>query len=302
MDKPNLFIIGAPKCATTAITNFLASQPNVFMCEPKEPHFFSSDFPRNQYVKTTNEYLKLFRSAKPTDLIRGEASVWYIYSSYALEAIKQFNPDAKIIISIRNPIEMVYSLHSENLYTANENIESFEEAWTAQERRARGLDLPKNCRNPVMLQYAELGRYSRWIERAYSIFGQEKVKVVLFDDLIKDQKRFCQDILEFLSLPSGNSENFPSSNKNKVVKSRLINHFLQHPPEFMRSATVFLRKSIGIDLRPFALFLRRLNTKPKTRNPLSDNLKSELSSAFLEDICFLEGILAKDLSKWKRIR
>src|SRR5215471_2980035 len=101
MRKPDFFIVGAPKCGTTAIFDYLAQHPEVFLA-PKELHFFGSDL--NYPTRKVNEveYLKWFESAKEERRV-GEASVWYFYSQLAPQEIKQFSPDARIIISLRNP-------------------------------------------------------------------------------------------------------------------------------------------------------------------------------------------------------
>ncbi|QYO62225.1 sulfotransferase family protein [Leptolyngbya sp. 7M] len=111
MPKPNFFIIGLPRCGTTSLSYYLRSHPDVFFPEPlfKEPHFFSPDvYP--QQIKTEAEYLKIFERANNAKRI-GEASVFYIFSDFARENIQRFNPEAKIIIIIRQPVEFMISLH-----------------------------------------------------------------------------------------------------------------------------------------------------------------------------------------------
>ena len=61
---PNLFIIGAPKSGTTSLYQYLKSHPNIFMCTPKEPHYFSDDINNISIVKTLNEYQALFHKRR----------------------------------------------------------------------------------------------------------------------------------------------------------------------------------------------------------------------------------------------
>ncbi|NJO14781.1 MAG: sulfotransferase [Thioploca sp.] len=61
MKKPNFFIVGAPKCGTTALSEYLSSHPNVFMSYPKEPHYFSTDMPNKRSSSSLEDYLQLFK-------------------------------------------------------------------------------------------------------------------------------------------------------------------------------------------------------------------------------------------------
>src|SRR5436190_21521408 len=111
MKTPNFFIVGAPKCGTTAMYEFLKQHPQIFMTR-KEVDFFGSDLYMKERIRDESAYLQLFAAA--TDEFRvGEGSVWYLYSKRAAAEIKRFVSDARIIIQLRDPTDMIYSLHSE---------------------------------------------------------------------------------------------------------------------------------------------------------------------------------------------
>jgi hypothetical protein len=97
--KPAFFIIGVPKCGTTALVSYLSEHPDIFMSEPKEPHFFADDFPHyKEFIPTVADYEKLFEDAALKSSARvGEASVWYLYFKSALKNIHAYRPDAKLI-------------------------------------------------------------------------------------------------------------------------------------------------------------------------------------------------------------
>jgi hypothetical protein len=138
--KPNFFIIGAPKSGTTSLANYLSAHPEVHFSDPKEPKYFHSDFhPEHRYALDEGGYLGCF---DPGEMSRcsavGEGTVWYLYSEVAVSRILEFNPEARLIAMLRNPVDLAYSLHSQLLYGGHENLESFEEAWRAQEDRAQG--------------------------------------------------------------------------------------------------------------------------------------------------------------------
>ena len=97
MNHPNFFIIGAPKSGTTSLYNYLSEHPNVFMSKIKGPHYFASR------IKTKKEYLDLFKDAKKQHICIGEASVLY------LPTLTDY-PDSKLIIILRNPVDVIQSL------------------------------------------------------------------------------------------------------------------------------------------------------------------------------------------------
>src|SRR5437016_1845324 len=111
MRKPDFFLVGAPKCGTTAMAQYLAARPDIFMAR-KEMHVFGSDlrFGPQFYRRNLDAYLAEFEGWK--DQPRGgEASVWYLLSKRAAAEIKAFNADARIIIMLRDPVEMLHSMY-----------------------------------------------------------------------------------------------------------------------------------------------------------------------------------------------
>lgn len=165
---PNFFIVGAPKCGTTAVSEYLRNHPSIFMSFPKEPHHFSDDFAQFREYRRLDDYMKLFRGRTQDHLIVGEASVWYLYSSSAVKSIYEFNKDAKILVMLRNPIDFVCSLHSQLLFAFNEDRPDFAEAWNLQEDRAKGINLPKTCIAPQFLQYRAVAKFGAQLEHFLS--------------------------------------------------------------------------------------------------------------------------------------
>ena len=123
MRKPNFFIIGAPKCGTTSLSAWLGDNPQIFMSSMKEPHFFNSD--DRQAVRTFDEYEALFRGATEEHVAIGEASVWYLSSAEAVSAILRYQPEAKFIVMVRNPIDMAPTLNGEMLLSGLEYEHEF---------------------------------------------------------------------------------------------------------------------------------------------------------------------------------
>jgi len=134
MRKPDFFIVGAPKCGTTALYRFLSQHPEIFLPKVKEVHFFGSDLYLPGYVPDTEKYLRLFANARDETRV-GEASVWYLYSKVSAAEIKHFAPEASILIMLRNPVDMIHSLHSQLQYVGVERIKGFESAFMERPTR-----------------------------------------------------------------------------------------------------------------------------------------------------------------------
>src|SRR5215207_9230182 len=93
---PDFFIVGAPKCGTTAMYEYLRQHPSIFMPFHKEPLFFGSDLHHRYGRLTEAEYRALFRAARPDQRV-GEASAWYLYSTTSAAEIHAAAEDARII-------------------------------------------------------------------------------------------------------------------------------------------------------------------------------------------------------------
>lgn len=119
--KPNFFIVGAPKCATTSIAQRLSEHPQVYMSPIKEPHYFNTDTKYNS-CRSLQEYQRLFAGVTSNHLAIGEASTGYLYSKVAVENIEKYSPGARYIVCLRNPIQMAVALHEEELSLGHETM------------------------------------------------------------------------------------------------------------------------------------------------------------------------------------
>src|SRR5262249_50413212 len=129
---PNFFFVGAPKSGTSSMVKYLGDHPDVFM-GLKEMHFFGQDlkFHRPFYRHRLHEYLAEFESCNGQHRV-GEASVWYLSSCTAAREISEFTSDARILIMLRNPVDMLYSLFCELRYLGDERLPTLREALAAQ--------------------------------------------------------------------------------------------------------------------------------------------------------------------------
>lgn len=291
MRKPDFFIVGAPKCGTTAIYDYLAQHPEIFLA-PKEMHFFGSDLNSPNHNLKEADYLRLFGSAK-NELRLGEASVWYFYSKLAPQEIKAFSPDARIIISLRNPADMIYSLHSQLVFSLAEEIENFESALRAEQKDARTLQLSVG---PRVFTYSEAGKYSEHVKRYLDTFGRENVYIVIFDDLKENPQRVYGEICKFLGVGSDFEPEFRVVNRNKQNRNRSLQRILVDPPRIVRAlGRAVTSQSTRLTL---AESLQGLNTRYVQRPPMAESVRRELNSHFAADVAELSDLLGRDLTHW----
>jgi len=296
--KPNFFIVGAPKCGTTALSAYLKEHKNIVISDPKEPHFFATDMQKMRTTDNKEQYLKYFKDVTDQTFAIGDASVWYLYSKEAIKNIKQFNPDAKIIVMLRNPVEMVPSMHAQHLYRTDEDVKEFAEAWKLNESRELGNNIPKYCRAPQNLNYKKIALYAEQIERLYRYFPKEQVKIILFDDFKKDTKKIYEETLEFLNINKDGREHFPVINENTTSKNYWIKALIVNQPKFIIFIKNIIKKILGKEKLNIASFLNNLNTIKEKRKPLEDTLKQEIIDNYKNDILKLSKILNRNLDNW----
>lgn len=126
---PNLFLAGAPKSGTTTIVDWLVSTGEVFVPLGREPHFFAEDVFPERVCNTMNRYKALYSNAPDNLCYYLDGSTGYLCSNMAITVIPSNFPDAKFIVSVRDPAEMVISLHRERVNEGRERNLSAREAW-----------------------------------------------------------------------------------------------------------------------------------------------------------------------------
>lgn len=297
MNKPNFFIIGAPKCGTTALSDYLKNHPYIFMSNPKEPDYFAEDFNRTEF-KTLEQYLQLFAAKKKQHLAVGEASVHYLCSQVALGNIYQFNPQAKLIAMLRNPVDLVYSYHAQLLYNTGEDEADFAQAWKLQSARKTGKFIPKNCRNPQVLQYRMIGQLGSQVEKLFNIFPSQQIKIILFDEFELAPQKTYEEVLSFLNIPSDNRRYFPRINTNKTHKNAWLGSFTERTPQSILQVKQVVQNTFGVESFGVMNKIRQLNIDNQERKPLSGEFRLELINEFQQEIEKLSQLINQDLSHW----
>jgi Sulfotransferase domain len=294
---PTFMIAGAPKCGTTALYEYLQTHPQILLSNPKEPHFYAEDLGDHREVFTQTEYDRLFAAAGPEHLAIGEASAWYLHSSVALPRVARELPEIKLIVMLRNPAELVRSLHSDLVWICFENENDFEAAWSLQDERKAGRRVPALCQVPWFLQYREVGRLSQHVRRLLSVFPREQVRFYLLDDMKESPARVYQDVLAFLGLPDDGRTEFPrvnASKRNRLQRLAWVQSLLVRS---LPRPCIQAGKRIGLGkLNRTITELNCTDNRPATPG---DEFRKRLSREFHDDVCELEILLERKLDHWK---
>lgn len=292
MPRPNFFIVGAPRCGTTAMYEYLRHHRQVFMPYRKEPVYFGSDLAKRPPVLDKVGYLALFDQANDATAI-GEATVWYLYSQSAAAEIKAFAPEARIIIMLRNPIDMIHSLHRHWLWSASEDLPDFSEAIAAEPDRAAGRRLPHNVEQPIGLRYTWLGKYTEHVRRWLDEFGRDRVLILIYDDLANDGRAMGRRTLGFLGVDTDYDAEFEVVNQNKRPRSPRLQR-VTRSRRFTRLASKLPPRIFHLVWRA----LQRANIRPEQRAPIEPELRRRLAAEFAPDVAELGRLLGRDLSSW----
>lgn len=278
--------------------DFLRQHPEIFMSKKKEPHFFGSDLQIFDHPRMSlKEYLSYFSEARDERRL-GEGSVWYLYSQRAPFEIKEFCPSASILIMLRNPVDLMYSLHNQGLYSANYHIEDFAAALKAEENGNGHLRKAKHGSRTGDLAYRATARYTRHVERYLDVFGRDNVHIIIYDDLAASLAQVYRQTCEFLGVDSGFRPEFRVVNSNKNVRSRALLFLLKYPPP----AAQRLARSLipGHLRRGLYELVRRINTAYAPRPPMKPELERRLRAEFLPEVEQLSELLDRDLTHWCR--
>ena len=292
MIKPDFFIVGAPRCGTTAMHTYLKQHPDVFMAQ-KESHYFAKDHVASYVVREEEQYDALFDKARAGQLL-GEASVHYLYSKVAPECIRRCNGNARILILLRNPVDLLHSLYHHYLYVGAEDVLGFELALDADEGRRNGTKAhDSRYFSGEYLTYKDMVNYARYIERYLDVFGPSRVLVVILEEFISDPVNVYHGVLDFLGLnrfdpPDG----FGVINRNRNIR----NNTLYRTGKKLHAALAG-RIPAG-HLKLFDRFLRKLNTLESPRRPLVPTLRQRLQAELRPEVDALAALLQTDLRCW----
>lgn len=293
-------IVGQPKSGTTALAEFLGRHPQICMSFPKEPVYFATDlidesdafYGSRKYFefRTEQDYRALFGHCRPGQL-RGDASTPYLLSMLAASNIRAANPDAKIVVMLREPVSFMHSLHMEYLNETIEDEPDFARALEKEQLRKAGDVIPARVRCPSYLHYRERARYSSQLARYYAEFPREHILVITMEEFRQDNEGHYRDALGFLGVDPQYVPAFGVVYASRTPRSRRLNQVL-NTPAFKRVLFKALgpRRYTNVQKR-----VARLVMKEQPRAALSSVLEEELREEFGPEVERLSELVGRDL-------
>lgn len=279
--RPNLFVAGFPKCGTTTLCHYLGSHPDVFLCNPKEPHYFSIGAPGLRFSSPgalsdlaglpcdIDAYETLYAGRKEQWLCDG--STTYVLSPGAPAAIRKYNPEARIIIMIRNPVDRAFSAYS-HMRKLNRENESF----------TRGIDLEAErtkANYSYMWRYMNGSLYHERIQAFCKAFGRESVYIGVFESFIKDTEAFLKDVCSFLGLPGTYAfELGKIKNESRLMRDNIQTRLMKSESAPMRT----IKSLVPANLKKW--FIRRNSY----RLELDSDTRATQMKRFEDDLMALE--------------
>jgi len=292
--RPDFLIVGAPKCGTTALSRYLTDHPQIHVASRKDLHFFGSDLGFTQRKRLSGaEYLEHFSPAK-TSLRVGEASVWYLYSKVAAAEIAGFDPCMKIIIMLRNPVDMMHALYTQLRFNGlgDEDLDRFEDALEAESARAEGRCLPPQTPLREGLLYRRVAKFSEQIMRYKRYFPADQICFVLHSDLRSDTPGVYRNVLEFLGVDTEFTPEFPVVNSSKVTRSEGLRKIVSSVPSWLKDS---IPNPLRLAVRSR---FRHWNTVHQSRPRLSPQLRQRLLREFHPEVTAVSALINRDLSHW----
>lgn len=296
--KPNFLLIGAARSGTTAIARFLEQHPEVFVCDPKEPHFLALGKSEVEFqgpgdelmmnrvlVRDPDEYGKLFQSDHACKAI-GEGSVSTLYyHEQSIPAIKQHSPQAKMIAVLRNPIDRAYSSF---MYTTSRGFESLEDFQQALDEEAQRIEQDWHH----IWHYTRMGFYTSQLEKFFEQFDREQIKIILFDDFQTQPAEVLADLFEFLEVdPAFQPDVNAEVNRSGVPRNRLLGgaiNFVYRQWYLKNLLKAMIPPGVRDSIRNASL----------SRPAMSSAAFARLADLYREEVSSLSELLHCDLSGW----
>jgi len=292
MRKPNFFILGAPKCGTTSLWSWLRAHQDIFMSSVKEPNFFNSE--DNLGISSLTDYEELFRGARVSHAAVGDASVWYLSSALAVQNILQYQPEARFIVLLRNPIEMAVAVHSEMLIGGLENVTDFRTAWGLQGERRQGRRLPVFSWPQRCFLYGEVCLLGAQLQRLLAVAKRDRVLPILLDDIRTNPRREYVKVLDFLGVSDDRRAKFPAVNTATTLRWPLL----------ARSQFIIwqLKRRLHINISLNLLkAVFTANVIAAERPELNRDTCEDLKEYFTRDVDLLGELIGRDLRSWMEI-
>lgn len=296
--KVDFIGIGAPKSGSTWLGECLRQHPEIDFSNTKETHFFLTQpyiIDRDKYeslektkmlrCKTFTEYKNEFKN---DGRVKGEFSPAYLYDDRTPQLIKKHNPDIKLIVSLRNPVDLIYSWfwYVKSWRFLEDNSISFEQYMK---------------QNPKVV---ELGLFYKHLSQYFEIFNSQQIHVILFDDIKHNPEIVLENLFSYLGVDSTFRPSFLGKKVygTKTVRYPWLSNLATYSVRFLRKIGLenFVYKHMNLQSR-LAFWYQKLNQKKFSYPPLSPKEFNKYHEIFNQDIFKLQEIvLSSHIAKWTK--
>ncbi len=287
---PGFFLIGAPKCGTTSLYAWLQEHPDTYL-PIKEPGFFSPDLldvrDHPEALQSEAEYLARLCPPEAHGKLVGEATPKYLYSDAALAALAPYAGHIKLIVMLRNPVDLAIAMHAQNLRQGREYEPDFARAWF------RGPAIPDD----KLTDYSFWGQPGVWLERWLATFPDGDIKVlILEEEMSTNPSKAYADTLTFLGLAPHQLDKYGVENPRRLYRSP----YLQGVSRRARRAAYSFLHGLGVTPQGTGLLrlFDRLNGSRPGRQEVSFALRTEISEVLMTDAKRLGRLLGRGDSPW----
>jgi hypothetical protein len=253
------------------------------------------------YLEDEARYLALFDGAAGYKRA-GEATTRYLVSRRAAELVHEFDPHARAIVMLRNPVDLVHALHNERVSQGSEPIVDFVRAIAADERRSHGIDLPGGM-NELAAPYRASALFAEPIQRWFEALGRDRVHVIVFDDFVADTATELRRVLEFLGADTDYQPASFAARNSSHRQRRWVRRVLDSRLGRLVSDDL-ARALLGANARArlaYRFRKSRLNRRNVDRQPMPARLRTQLEAEFRPDVEATGRMLGRDLaSLWFR--
>lgn len=294
MTLPNFIIFGVQKAGTTSIYSYLKQHPQVYMSPVKETNFWSGELQKDgqkptikksNNIYTFEQYTQLFDDVKD-EIAIGEASPNYLlrYKSSS-ELIYQHLPQTKLIAVLRDPSERAYSDYLMHI----------------REAKYGGKTLTEQIQYSPNTSYTLLkGLYYQPLKHYIEKFGQDQIRVYLYDDLCQSPVKFMQNMYEFLEVdPTFIPDTTRKAQEGKLPKNQAVNNLLRTQNPIRKVAATALKTFFPLEVRQnIRSRILEINSIDKKQLKLSVEERKLLVDFYRDDILKLQELIERDLSGW----
>ena len=288
MTQANVFILGAPKCGTTSLAAWLAQHPEAFVSDPKEPRHFNTDWAFPFRVESAEAYAALFAGAGDKSAL-ADATTGNLVSDVAVPEILDYEPEARFVVCLRDPVEMFFSLHGQRLKEGTETLADPARAWDAQAERLQGRGVPRGVADPKSLHYDRYCRLGTQMRRLYERVPRERVFVVLMEDMRDVPDATFRALCRFLEIEECSLHRYTAENTGRLPRSLRLQRAIR--------LAGLLKKGLGLPSMGIATRIRDANLSEAWRAD-DPALRARLSDHFAEEVALLAETIGRDLSHW----